>query len=276
MKGGNQKVKKLNGKVIVITGSTRGIGKAIADACGKEGAKLVICSRSEAKVEEAVKLFSDLGYDVTGIPVDVSRVEDIKRLFNHSIDTWGMIDVWINNAGISSGYRLLEDIPIEEINKIIDINLTATLQACKIIIPYYKKQGKGILINMSGRGGNGDHAPYMVPYTATKAAITTMTKSLADENADLPISINSVVPGMVRTDFYKNVKTSQEAEESLKSLPYILNAFGVPLDTVGNFFVELASQQPGKVTGENYSLSRGVRLIRGIVLITWYKITGKI
>ncbi len=89
------------------------------------------------------------GYSVTGISTDVSKIEDLKQLFNHSLKTWGKIDVWINNAGVSSGYRQLEQISNEEIKKIVDINLTGTLQACKIIIPYFKEQEKGILINMS-------------------------------------------------------------------------------------------------------------------------------
>jgi short-subunit dehydrogenase len=273
---GERLLRKLEGKVVVITGSTRGIGKAIAEACGKAGAKLVICSRNNLKVKKVLKHFKEKGYSVTGISTDVSKIEDLNQLFNHSLKTWGQIDVWINNAGISSGYRHLEQISSEEIKRIVDINLTATLQACRIIIPYFKDQGKGILINMSGRGGDGDHSPYMVPYTATKSAITTLTKSLSEENINFPISINSVVPGMVETDFYKDVKTDSEGKQELESLPYVLNAFGVPLKTVGKFFVELASQQPGKETGNNYSLLKGFRLIRGITLITWYKITGKI
>src|SRR5690554_4914513 len=116
----------------------------------------------------------------------------------------------------------------------------------------------------------------MVPYVATKSAITTLTKSLAKENINYPISINSVVPGMVETDFYKDVETDSEGKEELESLPYVLNAFGVPLKTVANFFVELVSQEPGKETGKNYSLLKGFRLIRGIALITWYKLRGKI
>src|SRR5690606_7037885 len=132
------------------------------------------------------------------------------------------------------------------------------------------------LINVSGRGGAGDYAPFMVPYTATKSAITTLTKSLAAENKGYAISINSVVPGIVKTDFFNHIETGPEAQESLKSLPYVLNAFGVPLETVGNYFVDVVSQPPGKVTGKNYSLLKGARLLRVIALMSWYKVTGKV
>lgn len=269
-------MKRLTDKVIVITGSTRGIGLEIAEACGKNGAKLVISSRNETKINEVIASFREKGYAVTGIATDVSRKDDLEQLFNHAIATWGRIDVWINNAGISCGYRPLEQIPVHEIRTIIGTNLTGTLLACQLIIPYFRAQGKGILINMSGRGGRGDYAPFMVPYTATKAAVTTLTKSLALENAGYPISIHSVYPGMVETDFYQEIKTSPEGKAELKMLPYVLKAFGVPLATVGDFFVKLAAQEPGKVTGKSYSLLHGFRLFRGIALITWYRLTGKI
>ncbi len=269
-------MKQLNNKVIVITGSTRGIGRAIAEACGKAGAKLVICSRDEVNVNEVIPLFRKKGYKVTGIPADVSITEDLKRLFDHAIAQWGKIDVWINNAGISAGYRLLEHVPDEELRKIVEVNLTATLLACKMIIPYFKQQGRGILINLSGRGGRGDHAAFMAPYTATKAAITTLTRSLAEENAGHAISIHSVVPGLVKTDFFESVKTDEEGKHAMKSLPWIFRAFGIAAADVGDFFVQLAAQEPGKITGKNYNLLKGFRLFRGIVLISWFKLTGKI
>ncbi|NLY90110.1 MAG: SDR family oxidoreductase [Firmicutes bacterium] len=269
-------MKSLAGKVVVITGSTRGIGLAIAEACARNGAKVVISSRNAVKVNEVVGSLQEKGYAVTGLATDVSRKDDLQQLFEHAIATWGRIDVWINNAGISSGYRPLEEIPASEIRTIVGVNLTGTLLACQLIIPYFKAQGKGILINMSGRGGNGDYAPYMVPYTATKAAVTTLTKGLAKENAAYPISIHAVVPGMVATGFYQNIKAGPEGRQQLAALPYVLKAFGVPPATVGEFFVRLAAQKPGKVTGKIYSLLSGFRLLRGIGLITWYRLTGKI
>lgn len=269
-------MKQLNDKVIVITGSTRGIGRAIADACGKAGAKLVICSRDEIKVDEVIRSFRKKGYKVAGIRADVSIVEDLKRLSDHAVAQWGRIDVWINNAGISTGFRLLEHVSDEELRKIVEINLTATLLACKMIIPYFKKQGRGILINMSGRGGKGDHSAFMVPYTATKAAITTMTKSLAEESSGYAISIHSVVPGMVKTDFFESIKTDEEGGQVLKTLPWVFRAFGMVPEVVGDLFVKLAAQEPGKVTGKNYSMLKGFRLIKGIVLMIWFKTIRKI
>jgi glucose 1-dehydrogenase len=267
---------KLKDKVIVITGSTRGIGRAIADACAKEGAKVVLCSRQESAVRETVDTFEQQGFDVSGLTVDVSLQGDLETLLDHAVATWGRVDVWVNNAGLPGGYRPLQEMSPEEIRGIVDVNLTATLQACRIIIPYFIQQGGGIVINISGKGGRGDASPFMTTYAATKAAVTSLTTSLAQENKGRPISIHSVVPGMVATDFFEDVKTSPELAPTTESLPYVLNAFGVPLDVVGSFVAEVAAQEPGRVTGKNYSVLGGARLLRGIGLMTWYRATGKI
>jgi len=164
----------------------------------------------------------------------------------------------------------------EEIITIVNVNLTGMLKACRLIIPYFIQQRGGILINMSGKGGRGETSPFLATYAATKAAVTNLTKSLAQENKAYPLSIHSVVPGMVATDFYKDMKTSSKLATSAKDLPYVLKAFGVPIDVVRRFFVQIAAQEPGKVTGKNYSLLSGWRLIRAIVLLMWYRATRKI
>ncbi len=267
---------KLNERVIVVTGSTRGIGRAIAEACAKEGARVVVCSRQKSSVKETLHTFKKEAWQVSGITTDVSVKGDLEKLFQHAIETWGRIDVWINNAGLSGGFRPLQEVSREEIRALVDVNLTAVLNACRIVIPYFIKRGGGILINMNGKGGRGDPSPFLATYSATKAAITNLSKSLAQENRAHSISIHSVIPGMVATDFYRNMKISPELVTRMQSLPYVLKAFGVPTDTVGRFFVKIAAQEPGKVTGKTYSILSGWRLIRAIVLMIWYRATGKI
>lgn len=268
---------KLKDKVIVVTGSTRGIGRAVAEACAREGAKVIICSRHEHAVKETCEVLKCQGYSVSGVTLDISEQSGLEKLLQHSLETWGKIDVWINNAGLSGGMRAITDMSEEEITSIINVNFMGTLKACRVIIPYFIKQGSGILINVSGRGGHrGEASPFLTTYAATKAAVTSLTRSLAKENKDYPISIHSVIPGMVETDFYKNIKTSPDLAASVESLPYVLKAFGVPAGVVGRFFVKIAAQKPGEVTGKNYSVLSGPRLIRGIGLMMWYRATGKV
>jgi NAD(P)-dependent dehydrogenase (short-subunit alcohol dehydrogenase family) len=267
---------KLENKVIVVTGATRGIGRSIAEACGRQGGKIVICSRHEAAVNEIIDNLKNTGISITGITADVSRYADLEKLLHHAIDTWGKVDVWINNAGLSSGMRAIYELNENEIKEVIDVNLTGTLMSCKLVLPYFIRQNGGIIINMGGRGGQGDASPFLTTYAATKAAVVSLTKSLAKEYKSYPISIHSVIPGMVATDFYRDIKIGANQEDNLASIPFVLKAFGVPLDEVGDFFVQISAQKPGKVTGKTYFLLKGGRLLRGIGLIIYYRTTGKV
>ncbi len=267
---------KLKDKVVVVTGSTRGIGRAIAEECAREGAKVIICSRNEAPVEETCLSLKNQGFDVSGIAADVSAWGDLERLLAHAVETWGKVDVWINNAGLSGGMRPIDEWSENEITQIINVNFAGTLKACRLVIPYFIKQGGGILINMSGKGGRCEASPFLTAYASTKAAVSSLTKSLAREYKESQISIHSVIPGMVATDFYKDMKTSPKLTASAESIPYVLKAFGVPITEVAHFCVRIAAQEPGKSTGRNYSLLNGRRLVRAILLMMYYRATGKL
>lgn len=266
---------KLDNKVIVITGSTRGIGRAIAKACAEEGGKVVICSRNKEAVEETCNSIARKGFKATGIAIDVSNENEVRKLFDHALKIYGTIDVWINNAGLSAGYRMLHDLSESEIRNIIDVNITGTLQACKMVIPFFIQNKKGILINISGKGGRGEAAPYLTTYAATKAAVTSLTKSLAKEYKAYPISIHSVFPGMVETDFYKDIKVSPNLAKEVENIPLLLKVFGVPKERVAKAIVDIAAQEPGERSGKQYSLMGGVKTMKAMLIIIWYRLTGK-
>jgi NAD(P)-dependent dehydrogenase (short-subunit alcohol dehydrogenase family) len=266
---------KLENKVIVITGSTRGIGRAVAEACAREGGNIVVSSRSDKAVKEAVTSLVKEGFTATGIVADVSRESDIKNLVDHAIKTFGKIDVWINNAGLSGGYRMLYDVGEDEICDIVNANLTGTLQACRLVIPYFM-ENKGIIINMSGKGGRGDASPYMTVYAATKAAVTSLTKSLAKEYKRFPVSIHCVFPGMVETDFYKDLKVSSNLAHTIKDISVALKVFGVPINEVAEALVDICAQEPGKKTGNLYSIAGKTKMMKAVLTMIWYRMTGKL
>jgi len=267
---------KLRDKVIVVTGSTRGIGRAIAEACAREGARLVVCSRDGESVRQTREALAAEGLQVSGIRADVSVPSDLEQLLQHALQEWGRVDVWVNNAGLSGGFQPLDEMSPEEIEAVIDTNLTATLQACRLVIPQFIRQGGGILVNMSGKGGRGEASPYLTVYAATKIAVISLTKSLALENKAHPISIHAVLPGMVATDFYRDVMPGRGLVAAAQSIPYVLKAVGVPVEEVGRLFVDIASQQPGRETGKVYSLFKGWRMMRGIAMLMWYRAAGKV
>jgi len=266
---------KLKDKVVVVTGSTRGIGRAIARACAQQGAKVVISSRKESVVKETCETFQKEGFKISGIKADFAVTADLIKLFNHSVETWGQIDVWINNAGLSAGMRFFDELSEEEIKEVVDVNIVGVMQASHIIIPYFIKKGKGILINMGGLGSKREKSPYLTSYAVTKAAVASFTKNLAEEYKKYPISIHLVIPGMVETDFYKDIKVSPKLNNDIKNIPFALKAFGVPAEEVGKLCAEIAAQEAGKDTGKTYSILHGTRLMKGIGLMIWYRITGK-
>jgi glucose 1-dehydrogenase len=254
----------LQGKVVVVTGSSRGIGRAVAEACAGAGAAVVISSHNAANLAKTLADMRAEGLNVQGFPADVSREADIQKLFEQSQAAFGKIDVWVNNAGISGGYRTIQSISPAEIKEVIDVNLLGTFYACRLLIPYFLSVGGGTIINISGRGGHGKASPYQAPYGASKAALTSLTRSLAAENKGLPLSINCLFPGMVATDLYKDVATCPETASRLKIMPVLLKAFATPLERVGKVAVEMCAIRPGSITGKCYSAERPERYWRAL------------
>lgn len=267
---------KLENKVVVVTGSTRGIGRAIAEGCAAEGARVVVSSRRELAVEETVAALREQGFEASGIAADVSSPGDVESLLRHAVETWGGVDVWVNNAGLSGGLRYLDELAPQEIADIVSVNVTGVLLACRIVIPLMIERGGGIVLNLGGKGGRGEASPFLTVYAATKAAVTSLTKSLAGEYKGQPVSIHAVIPGMVKTAFYDEMPTSPRLAEMAKNTPLALEAFGVPIDEVGRASARIAAQEPGKVTGKVYSLLGGRRLLRGIGMMTWRRLTGRL
>lgn len=267
---------RLKGRVVVVTGGTRGIGRAIAEAAAAEGATVVICARNETAVQERVSTLKELGAAVSGIAADVSRESDLVRLLEHVTSVWGRLDVWVNNAGASAGRKSFESLSMAEIDRLIGVNLAGTLKAARLVLPHFVRQGGGMMLNMSGKGGDGRPAPFNTTYAATKAAVVSLTRSLAEEYRRYPVSIHSISPGMVATDFYKDVVTRPEMAAQARKLAYVMRVVGVPPEAVGKLVAEVAAQRPGKVTGKNYGVIRGRRRWLAAVRYAWYRLTGKI
>jgi meso-butanediol dehydrogenase/(S,S)-butanediol dehydrogenase/diacetyl reductase len=265
----------LAGKVVVVTGATRGIGLAIARASAEAGASVAICSRHADAVEATVTALSANGARVTGIRCDVSRESDLEALLAHAVDAHGRVDVWFNNAGLSSGYRPLDELPPDEIREIVAVNLIGTALACRMLIPHFATGG--VIVNLSGRGGRGDPTPHTAIYGATKAGVLSLTRSLAAENRrNSRLSIHALLPGMVMTDFYgPDMKVSPRLAESAVNIPLIIGAIGVPAADVGALAVRIAAQEPGHETGRVYRAADGPRMMVGGMKLAWWRLSGR-
>lgn len=267
---------RLDGKVVVITGSTRGIGRAMAEACAEAGATVVVSSRTPTAVEETVAALRHAGATASGVVCDVADDVDLEALLAHALHEHGRVDVWVNNAGISLGMRLHADTTPAEIESIVAVNLTSTMKASRLVVRYFVEHGGGVLINVSGRGGRGETAAYTAAYAATKAGIMAFTKSLAAEHAHDPVSVLVFMPGMVDTDFYnESMAVSPGLEPLVGNVRIVLDAIGTPIEAVGPALVEAACTPPGEKSGVVHRASSGLRGMFGGFKLAWARMTGR-
>jgi len=189
-------------KVIVITGSTRGIGRGLAASFLQRGCRLVISGRTSAGVTEAVIELAKSGWEerVIGVPCDVRQPEQLRALWNQAIERFGQVDIWINNAGIAAPLAKTWQVKPQQMAAIVETNLLGSIYGAKVAINGMLGQGFGALYNMEGMGSSGRKQDGLTIYGTTKAAIRYLTEALIEETADTPLLVGSISPGMVSTD----------------------------------------------------------------------------
>jgi NAD(P)-dependent dehydrogenase (short-subunit alcohol dehydrogenase family) len=203
-------------KVIVITGSTRGIGYGLAEAFLERGCKVVICGRSQANLDQAVRRFQDRYsvVNVFGVVCDVGNYPELENLWNTAIDHFGQVDIWINNAGIAHELGLVEDFSEEMIDNVVTTNLTGMIFGSKAALIGMRRQGFGSIYNMEGLGSDGNHRVRgLTLYATTKAALRYFNDSLMDEVKDTAVMVGALAPGMVVTDLLLGQRNPADADE---------------------------------------------------------------
>ena len=193
----------LSGKTVVITGASSGVGRATALAFAKKGAHLVLAARGEEALQSVAQACEELGAPVRVIQTDVSVAEEVQRLAEQATQINGRIDVWVNNAGVLA-LGPLEETPAEVIDGVIKTNLLGYLHGAHAVLPIFKKQKKGILINNISIGG-WVAAPYGAAYTASKFGLRGLTEALQGEVSNFPhIHICALYPGFQATPGIKH------------------------------------------------------------------------
>ena len=240
----------LKGKAAIITGSSRGIGKAIATAFALHGASLVIHGTS---AEKLIALKNQLGPEQCEyISGDISELETSKRLAEKCLEAFGKIDILVNNAGINTRTKFLELSP-EEWERVLKINLTGTFYACQSVAPHMIEKNSGVIINMSSSAGKTPHASASLAYGVSKGGIDAMTRQLAFNLAPFNIRVNSISPGPIETDM--SLQWSPDYREKiLKDIP--LRRLGKDSD-VAELAVFLASDLSSFITGESININGG-------------------
>ncbi|AKB80877.1 3-oxoacyl-[acyl-carrier protein] reductase [Methanosarcina barkeri 3] len=192
----------LAGQTALVTGGSKGIGRAICLALAKEGANIIIASRNESEIKETMDKLKEMGSKSLAIQADVRSEEDVRRLISMTIDKCGKLDILINNAGVAYKRRL-EETTLEEYEKIIDTNLKGVFLCTKYAIPYIRESKNGKIINISSVGGLHGLPEFSV-YCASKFGVNGITESIASE-LEGEIKVYAVCPGAVDTDMYRSL-----------------------------------------------------------------------
>jgi len=212
-------------KNVVITGSTRGIGFGLAREFLKQGCRVVICGRKQKDVDNTVSKLTNYGLSsfIVGVECDVSETAQVENLWNKAQQNFGSVDIWINNAGISHDQTPFWELPLAEVSRIIDTNITGLMNGCSSAVRGMIKQGYGTIYNMEGLGSNGMKIHGLSVYGTTKAAVRYFSEALRKEIGTLPITIGELLPGMVVTDLLTGQKTgSTEGWQKNKKVYNIL------------------------------------------------------
>lgn len=185
----------LTGKVVLITGSSRGIGKATAEAFAREGAKVCLCARGAEALEKTRAELAAIGAEVAAIAADVTTPEGAKRSVDFALEKFGRLDILVNNVGGSSGAGAFDHATTEQWKSVLDSNLLSTVHCSQRAVEAMKEQGGGAIVNVSSIYGR-EYAT-SAPYTAAKAAVIALTKEMAVDLAKHNIRVNSVAPGSI-------------------------------------------------------------------------------
>lgn len=241
------------GKNVVVTGGSRGIGRAIAIEFGKKGANVVInYVSSDAEAEKVAEEIKSLGGNAILVKGDVSSFEEGKKLIDETVKVFGTIDILINNAGITKD-GLIMRMKEEHFDKVIDINLKGVFNTCKSAVSHMLKQRSGKIINISsvvGVVGNAGQANY----AASKAGVIGLTKSIAKEVGARGITVNAVAPGFIKSDM-TDVLSEKVKDGMLGLIP--LNRFG-NVEDVARTVVFLASEGGDYITGQVINVDGGM------------------
>ena len=252
----------LEGKVAVITGAARGIGRAIALRFAQAGAKVVVSDRELKDVQVVVDEIEAGGGEALAVQAHVGQLDQLEALVRQTVEAFGRVDVMVNNAGINPHFGPLLDADEGTVEKTLDVNLKGVFRGCKAVVPQMEKQGGGKIINMASVGGFRP-GPGSGLYGISKAGVIMLTEILAVELGPANIQVNAIAPGIIKTRFSRALwQTPELAEKALHSLP--VGRFGTP-EEVASLALYLASPASDFVTGAVFMMDGGQKVVPPVV-----------
>jgi 3-oxoacyl-[acyl-carrier protein] reductase len=244
----------LSGKVALVTGASRGIGKAVALKLAGEGAAVVVTATSLERAQKTADEITGMGGKALAIEVNVANVAEVEALFAKLIETFGKLDILVNNAGITRD-GLLMRMKDTDWNAVLDVNLTGTFSCTREAVKLMAKSKGGRIVNISsvvGEMGNAGQANYC----ASKAGVIGFSKAVAREYAKRNITVNAITPGFIETDM-TDVLSANVKEDLLKQIP--AGRFGKPED-IANAVIFLVSETGSYITGHVLAVNGGMHM----------------
>lgn len=247
-----ENLQRLRDRVAIVTGASRGIGKAIALSLASEGANVVVnYASSSAAAEQVVEEIVAGGGSAIALQADVSKADQVDVLLNAVMDKWNRVDVLVNNAGITRDTLLLRMKP-EEWQAVIDLNLTGVFLCTRAVSKVMLKQRSGRIISITSVAGQMGN-PGQANYSAAKAGVIGFTKTVAKEFAPRGITVNAVAPGFIATDMTSNLSNT---EDILKFIP--LGRYGQPEEVAGMVRFLAVDSAAAYITGQVFNVDGGM------------------
>lgn len=245
----------LTGRVSVITGSTKGIGKAMAEALAAFGSKVVISSRKADACEAVAAAINENGGEAMAHPCHVGHKDQLERLVSATRERWGKIDNLVVNAAVNPYYGSSLGIPDSAFDKVMEVNIRSVHWLCQMVIPEMQERGDGSIVIVSSVGGFRGNA-VLGAYAISKAADMQLARNLAAEFGPDNIRVNAVCPGLVKTDFARALWEDPQREQAVAGRTP-LRRLGEPVDCAG-IAVYLASRAGSWTTGQTFTVDGGV------------------
>ena len=242
----------LAGQTAIVTGAAQGIGEGIATRLARAGARVAVADRNTAAAEAAAGRLASIGAQAFSVSVDVASPSSIKAMVEQVLAKTGRIDILVNNAGIAGKAAPVWDQSDEDWQSVIDINLTGVFQCCRAVIGHMRDRDYGRIVNIASVAGK-DGNPNMSAYSASKAGVIALTKSLGKEVAENNICVNAVTPAVIRTPILEQL-TPEQVDYMTSRIPRRRTGKIEEVAAVVHF---LASPDCSFVTGQTYDVSGG-------------------
>ena len=249
---------RLTGKVAIITGAGRGMGKAVALTLAREGATVVVNDlRPELAMSVAEEIRAEGGKAIAHV-ADVSDEIQVREMVDATVERFGTVDILVNNAGILRASRPLETIPLVEWELMMAVNVTGVFLCTKAVLPIMKAKRSGRVVNISSSAGRSTSTFGGVHYTTSKAAVLGLTRHTAREAAPYNINVNAIAPGSMDTEMVREMSTPEQMERERQNIP--LGRLGTAQDEA-NLVAFLCSEESSYITGATIDINGGDLMI---------------